>query len=252
MVTFGQKARHEADPRHADRTTLAQAQPPAFPKLPRSSAGTANHREPAAPMPATAHGRPAPQTDPGTLDPTRAGLHPPELPRQHRIPALPRLGLKVSDHAVAGQIARMGLCRRTSRTKWTPDEDEVLRTLLPKHSHIKVAKIMHRSVNAVVVRAKRLEVSRRERDDWFTLADASQILGSTTAGSQPEYPTAPSRQPALPPGPSRTIRPAPITSAGATSGIHTPIPGGAERQQPRPDLGGRPAIRRPAGMITTP
>ena len=179
MVTFGQKAKAQKQTaRHADRTTLPKHQPPAFPKPP---ALKRRHGQPQ-----RTRGAHAGNGGMGGLRPKRSRHNwtQPErdfirLNYQGSIESRRYLAsvLKVSDHAVAGQIARMGLCRRTSRTKWTPDEDEVLRTLLPKHSHIKVAKIMHRSVNAVVVRAKRLEVSRRERDDWFTLADASQILG---------------------------------------------------------------------------
>ena len=85
--------------------------------------------------------------------------------------------LKVTEYAVAGQVARMGLCKRTDRTKWTPDEDEQLRTLLPKYPVSKVAKIMHRSVNAVYIRAKRLQMSCRDRDDWYTLQEVAEILG---------------------------------------------------------------------------
>ena len=85
--------------------------------------------------------------------------------------------LSVSEFAVAGQVARMGLCRRSDRTKWSPEEDEDLRKLLPKYPISKVSVMMHRSTNAVSARAKRLNISRRERDDWFNLRDVCDILG---------------------------------------------------------------------------
>ena len=85
--------------------------------------------------------------------------------------------LKMSDSAVAGKISRMGLCKRSDRTKWSAEDDEQLKTLLPKYTVSRISKIMHRSVNAVYIRAKRLKISCRDRDDWYTLQEAAEILG---------------------------------------------------------------------------
>ena len=89
--------------------------------------------------------------------------------------------LNVSEHAVAGQVNRMGLCKRSSRAKWTHDEDEQLRTLIGtligRYPVSRISKIMGRTPNAISVRAKRLKPSRRDRDDWYTLTEVAEILG---------------------------------------------------------------------------
>ena len=85
--------------------------------------------------------------------------------------------LKVSWQAVAGQIARMGIAKRTDRQHWTPEQDERLAQLITKYAPGRVAIRMHRSVNSVVIRAKRLGLSRRVRDGWYTKRDVCEILG---------------------------------------------------------------------------
>ena len=85
--------------------------------------------------------------------------------------------LGVTEYAVAGQIASMGLAKRTDRRPWTPAEDEQLRELIPRKSVRQIAKILQRSVNAVTVRAKRLQASLRVRDGWYTQREVCEILG---------------------------------------------------------------------------
>ena len=85
--------------------------------------------------------------------------------------------LGVTEYAVAGQVSRMGLGKRTDRRPWTPEEDERLRELIPQKSATRIAKILHRSINAVTVRAKRLRESQRVRDGWYTKREVSEILG---------------------------------------------------------------------------
>ena len=86
-----------------------------------------------------------------------------------------RLG--VTTAAVAGQVARMGLQKRTDRRPWIPEEDETLRQLVEKKPMTVIARRMHRSVNSVTVRSKRLNLSRRQRDGWHTMREAEEILG---------------------------------------------------------------------------
>ena len=85
--------------------------------------------------------------------------------------------LEVSEFAVAGQIARMGLCNASDRTKWTPEEDKLLIELVPQLSMDKIAKQMNRSINAVTTRSKRLKTSRRTKGNWHTLKEVTDILG---------------------------------------------------------------------------
>jgi len=86
-----------------------------------------------------------------------------------------RLG--VTQYAVAGQIAYMGVARRDDRHLWTPEEKERLADLLQRYCPRRVARLMHRSINSVVVMSKRLGVSRRIRNGWFTKAEVCKILG---------------------------------------------------------------------------
>ena len=85
--------------------------------------------------------------------------------------------LGVSEYSVAGQVFRMGLGKRTDRRPWTPDEDERLRELIPKKPVTSIAKILHRSVNSVTVRTKRIQASRRVRDGWYTKREVCEGLG---------------------------------------------------------------------------
>lgn len=85
--------------------------------------------------------------------------------------------LGISEFAVAGQIAKMGIAKRSDRRRWARQEDERLMELMPRYSPGKIAKLLHRSLNSVVVRSKRLGISRRVRDGWFTKQEVGEILG---------------------------------------------------------------------------
>jgi len=86
-----------------------------------------------------------------------------------------RLG--VTQYAVAGQVNRLGIATRSDRHPWDPKQDDQLRKLIPCYAPQTVAKKMHRSINSVVVRSKRLGLSRRSRNGWFTKSEACSILG---------------------------------------------------------------------------
>lgn len=85
-------------------------------------------------------------------------------------------GDRVTNFAVRGQVAKMGICKN-GRKPWFPEEDEKLRELMGKYWPGLVAKKMKRSINSVVVRSKRLKISRSVRDSWFTKREACEILG---------------------------------------------------------------------------
>lgn len=86
-----------------------------------------------------------------------------------------RLGVTFS--AVRGQIASMGIAKRSDHQHWTPKEKERLRELIGEYCVRRIARILHRSINSVVVMAKRLGCSRRARDGWFTKMEVCEILG---------------------------------------------------------------------------
>ena len=85
-------------------------------------------------------------------------------------------GLGISFYAVKAQVQKMGISFQ-DRHYWSRKEDEQLEELMPRHCPGKVAKLMHRSVNSVVLRAKRLGISRRDRDGWYTKRDACELPG---------------------------------------------------------------------------
>lgn len=86
-----------------------------------------------------------------------------------------RLG--VGEYGVAGQIAKMGIAKRTDRHPWTPEEDERLKGLIPRYATSHIAKMLHRSINSVVVRSQRLRLHRRNHDGWYTKKEVCEILG---------------------------------------------------------------------------
>lgn len=86
-----------------------------------------------------------------------------------------RLG--VSPSSIAGQVATMGIARRDDRRPWSPEEKEILAELIHRYCPRRVASLMHRSLNSVVVMSKRLGESRLVRNGWFTEAEVCQILG---------------------------------------------------------------------------
>ncbi len=85
-----------------------------------------------------------------------------------------RLG--VTEFGVAGQIAFMGIAKSDDRRPWSEKEEECLVELMPQYCPRRVAIMMHRSLNSVVVKLKRLQLSRRTRDGWFTKAEVCEIL----------------------------------------------------------------------------
>lgn len=86
-------------------------------------------------------------------------------------------GLNISFYAVKAQVQKMGISFQ-DRHYWTKEEDERLEEAIPRDCPGKVAKLMHRSINSVVLRAKRLGLSRRDRNGWYTKLDACELLGA--------------------------------------------------------------------------
>jgi len=85
-----------------------------------------------------------------------------------------RLG--VTKWTVKGQAAKLGILQQKS-PDWSPKELERLRDLIHRHSVPQIAKMLHRSPNAVKVKATRLKLGLRCRTDWYTKREVCEILG---------------------------------------------------------------------------
>lgn len=86
-------------------------------------------------------------------------------------------GERITAFAVRGQVTSMGIAKSDDRRPWTPAEEMKLWELMSSFCPRVVAKKMHRSINSVVVKSKRLKISRRCRNGWFTKRDVMEILG---------------------------------------------------------------------------
>lgn len=95
--------------------------------------------------------------------------------RESAIELADRLG--VTEYGVKGQISAMGIAKSDDRCPWTPEEKQELDVLMHKFCPRRVARMMHRSLNSVVVMSKRLNISRRHRTGWFTKSEVCEILG---------------------------------------------------------------------------
>lgn len=84
--------------------------------------------------------------------------------------------LGVTRHAVKGQASKMGILQQKS-PPWTPGEVKRLEELIHHHSIGTIARMLHRSTNAVKVKATRLKLHLRVRDGWYTKADVMEICG---------------------------------------------------------------------------
>jgi len=84
--------------------------------------------------------------------------------------------LGVTLFAVKGQAAKLGIQQQKS-PDWTEKELEKLAELIHQYSITQVAKRLHRSPNAVKIKATRLKLGLRTRDGWFTKREVSEICG---------------------------------------------------------------------------
>jgi DNA-binding CsgD family transcriptional regulator len=85
-----------------------------------------------------------------------------------------KLGVTIC--AVKGQVQKLGIAQQKS-PDWTPRELERLAALIHQHSVPQIAKMLHRSPNAVKIKATRLKMGLRNRDDWYTKSEVYEILG---------------------------------------------------------------------------
>ena len=88
-----------------------------------------------------------------------------------------QLGLSPSQ--VSRQVGRMGLQKRPSGMHWTQEEEQTLLELAEKKSAPEIARIMQRRLHGVTGQLRKLNVSRRNRNGWYTLKEVAEILGMT-------------------------------------------------------------------------
>lgn len=86
------------------------------------------------------------------------------------------LNLGVTKWAVKGQVEKLGIAQQKS-PPWVEGEIERLQSLIHRYSVTAIAKKLHRSPNAVKIKATRLKLGLRARDDWYTKSDVCEILG---------------------------------------------------------------------------
>lgn len=85
-----------------------------------------------------------------------------------------RLG--VTFYAVKGQAAKLGIQQQRGTT-WTEEEIGQLSELVHQYSITQVAKRLHRSPNAIKIKATRLKMGLRARDGWFTKKEVCEVCG---------------------------------------------------------------------------
>ncbi len=87
-----------------------------------------------------------------------------------------QIGQRITIWAVKGQASKMGILVPKS-PDWTTLELTRLGNLIHERSVTEIAKILHRSPNAVKIKATRLKLCLRARDNWFTKCEVCEILG---------------------------------------------------------------------------
>ena len=85
-------------------------------------------------------------------------------------------GDRISMDAVMVKAFYLGLCKPKS-FKWSPDDDEKLKSLFTRYPLKIVAEKMNRAPGSVKVRARQLRCSSKMRDDWYCKQDIVDICG---------------------------------------------------------------------------
>ena len=89
------------------------------------------------------------------------------------------LKLGRSFNGVKGHAAKLGLVRLMKAPAWTEREIAILNQEYDRLSpqSIKRQYLPKRSLTAIIVKLKRLHLSRRTRDGWYTKLEACELLG---------------------------------------------------------------------------
>jgi hypothetical protein len=84
--------------------------------------------------------------------------------------------LGLTKWGVKGQAAKLGILRQKS-PPWTAEQLEQLKKEIHRRSIGEIAKRLHRSPNAVKIKATKLKLKRRVREGWYTKKDVCAICG---------------------------------------------------------------------------
>ena len=84
----------------------------------------------------------------------------------------------VTQWQIGTALKKLGrLLSNDQQRRWTPQEDEQLKQLIPQFSSFLISNRLQRTENAVVTRIKHLGLSKRDRKGWYTLNEVSSLLG---------------------------------------------------------------------------
>ena len=83
----------------------------------------------------------------------------------------------VTKNQLGKQLSRMGLQRNRRQPAWSDEENRTLLELIERKPVDQVARTMRRTKAAVIGQLKKLRVSRRNRNGWYTLRETAEILG---------------------------------------------------------------------------
>ena len=83
----------------------------------------------------------------------------------------------VTKNQLGKQISRMGLQRNQRQPAWSDEENRTLLELIERKPVDQVARRMHRTRAAVIGQLRKLQISRRNRNGWYTLRETAEILG---------------------------------------------------------------------------
>ena len=98
---------------------------------------------------------------------------------EHNRTSVQRLAQRLdrTEISIKGMVQQLNITRSYGRKRWTRADDQRLIDLAGTMSMQRIAHIMGRSTNSVVVRSKRLGINRRDHEGWYTARDVARILG---------------------------------------------------------------------------
>ena len=82
----------------------------------------------------------------------------------------------VTQYAVSGRVSKLGIGQRENR-RWTESEMNRLREWVGRYSPVVIAQKLKRGVVSVTIKMKKMGLSRRAKDGWYTKKEVAEMLG---------------------------------------------------------------------------